>query len=117
MILRIAFVVEDLHRLKDLNPDLDLSSLELLSDVAMDFHKVINPDLQLSEDTSIEEAMLPTPPVRKSTTSNSRLLSQLQKADIPATNDEFKYQVQLGGGGSYGEDSFQLFYYIIDYHY
>ena len=101
-----------MNRLKDFSPDIDLSSLELLSDVAQDFGIVINPSLKPgneAETCQTEEGSISSiPPQRKPNTTNSRLQARLQQANIPPTDDQLKYAVTIqesdmaGIGAKYG---------------
>lgn len=83
---------DDLKRLRDLSGDLDLTSLELVADVAEDYGLILGC-------TTVEEMETPAQP---SIHVSSRLASNITRSCIPATDDSSKYDRTPTEEGAYG---------------
>lgn len=81
--------------------DLDLTSVELLADVAEDYGLAIDCSPLTSDDL--------TPTAASSARVSSRLASQIAKSSIPPTDDSLKYNVQTDGNGNYGRYTHYLY--------
>ena len=80
--------------LRHLNQDLDLTSLELLAEVAEDYGLRLDPSEGVQEDGPIQPA--------HSSVVSSKLASYISKSDIAATDDSAKYRLAVDSTGQYG---------------
>lgn len=101
MSVYLVITADEWLRFKDINPDVDLSAVELLADVAKDYGVNIDHNLLKVDETEGGEPHIHV--LVKSPSHDSKLLSELRKSGIVITDDSRKYGVKLNSNGKYGE--------------